>query len=312
MKKAVYLTIGSVLLASSIVATSVLLPTLTSINNVNTFYLYNFNPNNSTDLENVDLQLSSANYKSINTKYQDLIVGNSNINNGNYVLCITSQGYSSHNSFLYGTQGNDYIDSTVSETNQQPILNGNFGLGLKTIPNLETQPYVLIVQDVLTEDDYNDKEQFENMVREYKNIDTAAATEDSTSDDYKKKSWASSVEANFSFEPGKTYTTWDEKTAYYRTTNKFPILFNEIVAFVKSMFNNLSNIDSSSGIIIGYNNNKLNSDYSGSFSSTTSDDSTSEDSSGDTSTQSIFYSSFSTRSNNPFADWLKENYGTKK
>lgn len=306
MKKAIYLTIGSVILTSGIVATSVLLPTLTATSNIYPFCIYNYNPNNLDDISSENLQLKSSDFESINVRYQDLIVGNTNFNNGNYVLCISSQAYNSNNSFLYGPQGDNYIDSTVTETNQQPILNGDFGAGLKLIPDLVTQPKILIIQDVLTEADYRDEEEYNNLVQEYKNIDISSSNYDEDTDEYKKYNWAQQAKT-FSFSPGDTYETWDGKTEYFRKTNKFPILFNKIVDFTKSVFNNLSNLESSSGIIIGYKNNELTTEYSGSFSSS-SGDSSSES----TSTQSNFYSSFSTKSQSSFEKWLVDNYESKK
>ncbi len=306
MKKAIYLTIGSVLMTSAIVATSILLPTLTTSSNVNSFKLFNYNPNNLANLDNSQLRFNPTNMSSINQNYKDIISGKFYKDN-NYVLLITSQGYNSNNTFLYGSQ--DQIDSKVSETNSQPILNGDFGKGLKSIPDLQIQPKVLVIQDVLTKADYSDEEAYNNMVQEYKNIDTSAADNDENSDDYKKKHWAQSADP-FSFEPGKPYKTWDGKTVYFRQSNKFPLLYKEIVSFVKSNFNNLSDVTTSSSIVIGYKDGNLCSDFTGSFSSSTGDE---EGSDSNGASQTNFYSSYNnSKSISTFEQWLTDNYGTKE
>ena len=221
-------------------------------------------------------------------------------------MYIGSQGYSTNNNFLYGSQSN--LDSTVSEVNQQPELLGDFGVGLKFFEKLENQPKVLLLQDELTYADYQDKEEYENLVQEYKNIDLSSGVHDSESEEVKKKNWADTA-PKFSCEPGATYTTWDGKTEYFRKTNKFPIFFNEVVSFVKANFNNLSNINTSDGILIGYKNGKICSDFSGSFTSSTSDSTE-----GTTTTQSLFFQSFSTKqqATNNFTNWLSDNYGLKQ
>ncbi len=309
MKKAIYLTIGSVLAVSGVVATSVLLPTLTSTKNVCLFKVFNYNPDNLDfdNLENQQLVLSATNFSATNYNYLDIISGK--YNNPNYIFLITSQAYSKNNEFLYGSQDFNNLESKVTETNQQPILNGDFGNGLKSIPNLEIQPEVLIIQDELTEADYKDEDEFTNLVNKYNEIDISSGKYDENSDEYKQYQWAKNI-GEFSFEPGKTYQTWDGKTEYYRKTNKFPLLFNEVVSFVQQRFNNLSDIKTNSGILIGYKDGKLCSDFKGSFTTSQEDQNNSEDSG--TSTTQQFFSSYSYRTTSEFEKWLNENYGTKK
>lgn len=300
MKKSIYLTIGSVLFTSGVVAAGVLLPSITSISSSFAFNLYNFS--SSSD---ATLYFNKNDFQAINENYKNLIIGNSNINNGTYILYIGSQAYSTNNSFLYGSQSE--VNSTVSEVNQQPELLGDFGVGLKFFEKLENQPKVLVLQDQLTYADYQDKEEYENLVKEYKNIDISSGEYETDSDEVKKKNWADSA-PSFNSAPCATYTTWDGKTEYFRKTNKFPIFFNEVVSFVKANFNNLTDLSSSNGILIGYKNGKICSDFSGSF--TSSSDSTEED----TTTQSLFFQSFSTKqqTTNSFTNWLTENYGLKE
>lgn len=301
MKKSIYLTIGSVLFTSGVVAAGVLLPSITSISSSFAFNLYNFS--SSSD---ATLYFNENNFQAINENYKNLIIGNSNINNGTYILYIGSQAYSTNNSFLYGSQSE--VNSTVSEVNQQPELLGDFGVGLKFFEKLENQPKVLVLQDQLTYADYQDKEEYENLVKEYKNIDISSGEYKPDSDEVKKKNWADNIAPSFNSAPCATYTTWDGKTEYFRKTNKFPIFFNEVVSFVKANFNNLTDLSSSNGILIGYKNGKICSDFSGSF--TSSSDSTEED----TGTQSLFFQSFSTKqqTTNSFTNWLTENYGLKE
>lgn len=301
MKKSIYLTIGSVLFTSSVVAAGVLLPTVTSVSSSFAFNLYNFSTNN-----DAKLYFNKNDFQAINENYKNLIIGNSNINNGTYILYIGSQGYQTNNNFLYGSQQNN-VNSTVSEVNQQPELLGDFGVGLKFFEKLENQPKVLLLQDELTYADYQDKEEYENLVQEYKNIDLSSGDYDSESEEVKKKNWADKA-GPFNSAPGATYTTWDGKTEYFRKTNKFPIFFNEVVSFVKANFNNLSDISTSDGILIGYKNGKICSDFSGSF--TSSSGSTEEN----PATKSLFFQSFSTKqqATNNFTNWLSDNYGLKQ
>ena len=61
--------------------------------------------------------------------------------------------------------------------------------------------------------------------------------------------------------------------------------------------------------MIGYKNGKICSDFSGSFTSSTSDSTE-----GTTTTQSLFFQSFSTKqqATNNFTNWLSDNYGLKQ
>ena len=64
MKKSIYLTIGSVLFTSSVVAAGVLLPTVTSVSSSFAFNLYNFSTNSDAKLyfNKNDFQAINENY----------------------------------------------------------------------------------------------------------------------------------------------------------------------------------------------------------------------------------------------------------
>ena len=337
MKKAIYFTLGSIFLTSSIVAASVILPTVTVSQNYS-FYNFNFSSNIYSSSGDFVLRFSDDNLTSTNINYKKLILGSKEYNSGNYVLYIGSQGYSTNNTFLYGSQTMD--SNRVSVANSQPILNGDFGSIFNeyngndsAYDKLITKPKILVIQDVLTIDDYNDRDEFVNMVLEYKNLinndqENQFVDDSEKTENQKKQEWAQALYDNFtqedyfgfSMEPGSTYLDWNGKECYYRKTNKFPLLFNSIVDFVKSNFNNLNSLNSSSGIVLGYKDGVFCEEFGGSFNISTDDGSTD---SSDTTTQSSisqlnnFYSLFDVNlssksidynTNNSFITWILNCY----
>ena len=287
MKKAIYLTIGSIVLAGGITATAVCVPAF--VNTLgNNPKIFTFNP----DADNLQFNADLA--SSVNVSFKEAVLGSKKISNGTYFIYIGSQAYDNNNKFLYGNSvsfQNDILANPATLT-----LKGDFGKGLKTFNDLKEKPTVLMVQDIITAQMRQDANNYENKILEWKQITDEEIQNLRRQDKNKeaeelakKKSWAQSA-PTFSYEPGATYENWEGKTVKFRT-DAYAQQFLDMVKFVESKFSNLKDIKSSDGIIIGYKDGKICSNFSGSFVSSSSSDSSNSDSS--TSTQSAFFSTYS-------------------
>ncbi|MDE5599634.1 MAG: hypothetical protein K2I49_01740 [Ureaplasma sp.] len=132
----------------------------------------------------------------------------------------------------------------------------------------------------------------------------------------------------FETNPFSTYSTWDSQTRYYDESS-YAQEFRDLWDFIKNypLFGSrVREIDTTSGVIVGYKDGKLVDFYEGSFNSGSTDDGTTdgegtgdgESSDSTTETQSIRFSdlrasqatnsSLSEPLNNSFYNWLKTSY----
>lgn len=129
----------------------------------------------------------------------------------------------------------------------------------------------------------------------------------------------------FETNPFSTYSTWDSQTRYYDESS-YAQDFRDLWDFIKNypLFGSrVREIDTTSGIIVGYKDGKLVDLYEGSFNSESTDDGSSGEEGGEsgdstTETQSIRFSdlrasqttnsSLSEPLNNSFYNWLKASY----
>lgn len=320
MKKSIFFTLGAITLVGGIVATSVCVPAYIASQGNNP-KLFNFNVQN--------LRINTQTLSTVPVSFKEAVLGSKQINNGNYIIYIGSQAYGSNNQFLYGDQMGNGLNF---RSDRDPILKGSFGSGLKDIQNLKTQPQVLVVQDVMTSQIYQDYLNYENQVNEWKKINlTDYQGKDQYTEMQKKLNWATSA-PQFNFAPGAQYTNWEGKQQSFRT-DAYAKEFQEMVNFVKTRFSNVKDISTSDGIIIGYKDGNICSNFSGSFNSGSSGDAggNSDQSTPPPSTQNAFFSPYQTQSNKqsvladdaggnnnnsdsnktPFENWLESNYGLK-
>lgn len=317
MKKSIFFTLGAITLVGGIVATAVCVPAYIASQGNNP-KLFNFNVQN--------LRLSSQTLSTVPVGFKEAVLGSKQINNGNYFIYIGSQAYGSNNQFLYGQSMNNGLDFRA---NRDPLLDGSFASGLKDITNLKVQPQVLVVQDVMTSQIYQDYLNYENQVNEWKKINVSDYQGKNNYQEMQKKyNWAQSA-PKFNFAPGAQYTNWEGKQQTFRT-DAYAKEFNELVNFVKTRFSNVKDISTSDGIIIGYKNGNICSNYSGSFNSnsTGSEGSGGGSDSNTPTTQNAFFKPFQNQTttlatdaggnnnnNNstktPFENWLESNYGLK-
>ena len=343
MKKAIYLTIGSIVLTGGIVATSVCVPAFINTLGDNP-KIFSFNPSSTEDLVFNPLLASSS-----NVSFKEAVLGTTKINNGTYFLYVGSQAYNTNNQFLYGSDVS--LEENILPNPATLKIKGEFGEGLKTFNNLKEKPTVLMVQDIITPEVRQEAYSFKNQVDEWNQIKQedinkllAGNSEDVKKGQelQKKKLWASK-NPTFDYDPTATYTNWNDETVPYRT-DAYAKQFNDMVNFIKSKFSSLKDIKNSDGILIGYKDGNICTNYSGSFSSGSSSDDTTK-----SNTQSSsFFSTFANTPNkrddssssdgsdnsdnsddnssdnenngssdeqeqqkNPFITWLEENYGKK-
>lgn len=338
LHKSIFATVGSVVALSAIVATATCVPAYSNQTGNNLKVLSFEIPPLGTTQPQINLNYNVLG--SANVSLKAALLGTNQINDGSYIIYIGSQAYNSNNTFLYG---NAFTDVTQFQSQQTMALNGLFGSGLQSFNTLKIKPKVLMFQDVVGPQAFIAKAQFELDI---KNWSKDPIFGDSASDQKQKlaiwgttnqneinqkRLWATGQSAsNWSFDPLATYVNWQGKTVYFRTDSSAEQFRNVILPLVKKHFNNLQTVNTSQGIIIGYKNGKLCSDYSGSFTSTTSSGSNSSSSSSSTAaTQSNQFistyankdattlassssSTTSSTSNNQFLEWLQYNFGINK
>lgn len=326
MKKSIWITIGTLTLTGGLVATAVCVPAYVSAkaSGMNP-KIFNFNINSNGPLTINNLSLGSA-----NVSFKEAINGTTAINNGTYIIYIGSQGYESNNTFLYGS---NYSNPKEFQATPNIPLDGNFGVGLLQFKNLKNVPTVLMLQDVITPEVYDEQLAYNNQIIEWKNININDSK--TTKEQKKQHDWALNA-PTFSFKPGDTYTNWQGKTTFFRT-DKMASEFDDILSFVNKRYSNVKEISGSDGIIIGFNKGKICSNFVGSFNGSSSDSNSGSDnnSTGSTTTQSAQFLSLynnsslkllndenSSNSNtnvatnssapsNDFISWLEANYGLK-
>lgn len=310
MKKAIISSILAIGTVGAITASAVFLPAVVATNG---YSLYTFNY--AEALNNKDtFNLQTSYLNGINVGVKEAILGTTKINNGNYFIYIGSEGYASHRTFLYDQNSIE----TFGQDPTRPLDTSNFGNGIQclnsdmfTSSTTATTPVVLSYIDMLTMNDFSAREEYENTIAKFKNLqivnsaDKEQLSEKQLKINKKKYDWANAASA-FDFTPGATYKDWEGKTKYYRSSYESGLQFNEIVSFVKKNFTKVKDITTSDGIIIGYKKGKLvTTQYSGSF-----DTSSSSSSASIATNSSAFLASFTptTSFRSTFALWLQDIY----
>lgn len=309
MKKAIISSILSISTIGAITASAIYLPALVASNG---YSLYTFNYVEA--LNNKEMfNLQTSYLSGINVGVKEAILGTSKINNGNYFIYIGSEGYATHRTFLY----NQNSIETFSQNPTRPLETSNFGNGVQclnsdmfTTSSIATTPVVLNYIDMLTMNDFSAREEYQNTIAKYKNLqivnsaDKEQLSEEQLKINKKKFDWANAA-STFDFAPGATYKDWEGKTKYYRSSYESGLHFNEIISFIKQNFTSLKDITTSDGIVIGYKKGKLvTSQYSGSFESSSSSTSSANIKSNTFLTRFTPSTSFRTT----FALWLQDTY----
>lgn len=302
MKKAILGTILSIGGVVTVTTAGVFLPVYMSYQGYNSFE-YNYQLAFPTiDLQTTDRRLTSQFLSGTNISAKSLILGDTSVNNGTYIFYLASDAYSNHRTFMYG---NEYSNENLLQTNPFPKLNGMFGEGMKYLNSTKfnenkltniNNPKVFTYIDRITESDWIAKTNYEKMVDEYKNLritndniqeGEVILTEAEIEENKKLRNWAENAQP-WSFEPGRQYTDWNNNSHYFRASADAGNKFLELYNFIKRNFKNVLDLNTSNGIVIAYVNGKITTNmFTGSFSSSSSDDS------GDTTTQNMsFYNPY--------------------
>lgn len=314
MKKAIISSILAIGTIGAVTASAIFLPAVVASNG---YSLYTFDYADALNgKETFNLQTSYLN--GVNVGVKEAILGTTKINNGNYFIYIGSEGYASHRTFLY----NQNSIETFSQNPTRPLDTSNFGNGIQclnsdmfTNSTSATTPVVLSYIDMLTMNDFSAREEYENTIAKYKNLQIVnSADKEQLSDkqlktNKKKYDWANAA-SSFDFTPGATYKDWQGKTKYYRSSYESGLQFNQIISFIKQNFTSLKDVTTSDGIVIGYKKGKLvTTQYSGSFETSSSGDS----STSRATMNSAFLASFTptTSFRTAFALWLQDIYLNK-
>lgn len=313
MKKAITITILSVLSIGAVVATSVFLPAFVKNQQFSIYKLDYQQAIQDAQNNNTSFSLYNKYLNACNFSLKEAVIGTKTINNGNYIIYLGSEGYTNNRKFLYGSKSdiNDF-ESNFSRS----LETSDFGNGLEYLDNSQFKnnnknvPIMLSFIDMLNVSDLQAKNDYDTTINKFKKLQITndsnnPLTEEELKENKIKYNWAKSA-PQFDYAPGKTYTDWEGKTHYFRSTYQSGITFNKIVDFIKVHFANLTDISTSDGIVIGYKNGQLVSTmYSGSFSSTTNNSDSTTNSS--FSTQITRFTP-STEFNSTFANWIKTAY----
>lgn len=310
MKKSIISSIIAVSCVSAVTAAAVFLPAVVANNG---YSIYTFDYTKAIgNSDNFNLQTNYMN--GINVGLKEAILGTTKINNGDYVLYIGSEAYGNNRNFLYKQSDINIFQSDPS----RPLDTSDFGNGLQYLNSNEfkeeynkkytTLPTVVTYIDSLTLNDFTARDNYENLVKSYKKLritndglkDDEEKLSDAQLEENKKKyDWAVSA-PTFSFEPGKSYTDLKGNKKYFRDSYQSGLQFNEIYNFVVNNFTGLTDISSSSGIVLGYRKGSLvPRQYSGTFGG----DSSSSESSASVSMLARWTPAASY--NTVFAAWLK-------
>lgn len=313
MKKSIIISIGAVFGICAITAVAVFVPAARSMIGYSPIIVNNaktFNPNTAPNA---------------NASYQQALLGTKKINNGNYVLYVGSLAYVNNATFLLGSTpgGNAYKPQNLASNISYP-LDGSYGTGLdymKNNPNLfAVHPEFVTILNTIAPAELQQEQAFNNLINEYLNLQiTSSSTSEEIAAIQKKKQWAEQNKNSFSYIPGAVYSNLDGKQVPFINSEQTKEFLN-IVAYMKTKFPKMQNLDQSPGFVIGYKNGKPVAEYTKSFV---------QDNKGDkkgsnaavrlNDVENIVKNNFATTNGEQktiaptsnFYTWLKANYATK-
>lgn len=311
MKKAIAITILSVLSIGGITATSVFLPAFTKNQEFSVYQLNYEQAIQDAQDGNTSFALYNKYLNAANFSLKEALMGSKKINNGDYIIYLGSEGYANNRKFLYNQSNINLFESNFNRS----LETSDFGNGLEYLDNNQFRnnnkdvPIVLSFIDMINIADLQAKEEYDQTIRSFKNLQIVSdgvLTENQLKENKRKYDWAKAA-PQFDYAPGKTYLDWEGKTKYFRATSESGLVFNKIINFVSNHFANLTDISTSDGVVIGYKNGELiKTMYSGSFTSTSSDSGSSDSSSSSRAITKAYTPS--TEFNTTFATWIKTSY----
>lgn len=271
MKKAIIFSVLSVGCVGAVTASAVFLPAVVAYNG---YSAYNFDFVSALNGDTFNLKSNFMNAMNISIK--SLILGTRQVNNGNYVLYIGSEGYANNRGFLYDQ--NDISD--FQNNPSRPLEKSDFGNGLQYLNSQEFKqtegavtPVVITYIDTLTLSDFVAKENYENLISSYKKLtitndlldEDEKLTDEQLEENKKKYDWANGA-PSFSFAPGESYKDWEGNKKYFRDSYQSGLKFKELYNFITANFSGLQDVSGSQGIVLGYRLGKFApSQYTGSF-----------------------------------------------
>lgn len=245
MKKAILITTAILGTSAAVVTTSTFLALSKKeiINSKQFSYISSHKPLNYDNLAN------------INVDFKKLILGTNQVNNGNYILYIGTQGNISNLNFMIDNESNNI--SSINDLKNNYNIKTN-GLLAKVIENtntsfelgvLESKPEFYGLVDTLNSDIFKQKEDYENLVKRLRS---------STIENEKK--WADAAASEYSFDFTKKYKDLNGNEVYFRVDKQAQNM-RFIMDFVKDYLKskNIKNLNDkdSPGLILLYTNGNL-------------------------------------------------------
>lgn len=263
MKKAIISTISAILGVGVITTSALFLPALVSTEQ---YHLYDFNY---TQVPNGSLELTTNRLNGTNLTTIDAIHGTTQINGGNYIVYIGSEGDQGNRNFLYNVSSEHDFENNFNRS----LNNSDFGDGMKVLNSTEFKgiyesrygqnaslPKVLTYIDRIDYNDFVARDKFIAQINEFKKLPTSKdsvegknLTDDQIKINKKKKEWAEQNIA-FDFKPNATYKDWEGKTKHFRSSWQSGQKYSELYSYITKKFAGASG--NTWGIIFAYKMNK--------------------------------------------------------
>ncbi|MBR2651722.1 hypothetical protein IKD48_02930 [bacterium] len=172
MKKAIAITILSVLSIGGITATSVFLPAFTKNQEFSVYKLNYEQAIQDAQDGNTSFALYNKYLNAANFSLKEALMGSKKINNGDYIIYLGSEGYANNRKFLYNQSNINLFESNFNRS----LETSDFGNGLEYLDNNQFRnnnkdvPIVLSFIDMINIADLQAKEEYDQTIRSFKNL----------------------------------------------------------------------------------------------------------------------------------------------
>lgn len=245
MKKAILISIASLVGVSAIVATS----TFLSLSTKTDVYA------KSIQASSVNQSLNYTNLSNANVGIKEMLLGTKKINNGNYVLYIGTQSNLDNLDFVYSNQANHINSVNDLQYNDNLNFNGSLSKTINNVKNYadkdiyEHVPQFYSFIDLINSDVFKQKQEYENLIKQNK---SSTIKED--------QNWANNAPTEYSFDVNKKYKDKNGKEVYFRNDAQ-AIKFREILNFLKTYLSKEKLVELSAtktpGIVLFYSQDNL-------------------------------------------------------
>ncbi|BAO73640.1 hypothetical protein [Ureaplasma parvum] len=245
MKKAILISISSLIGISAIVATSTFL-SLSAKTNIYAKLI------KSSDLNQ---SLNYTNLSDANIGIKEMLLGTNKINNGNYVLYIGTQSNLDNLNFVYDNQTNHINSISDLKYNDNLKFNGSLAKSINNVKNYadkgvyEHVPEFYSFIDLIDTNVFKQKQDYENLIKQNK---SSTIKED--------QNWANNAPTDYSFDVNKKYKDKSGREVYFRNDTQ-AVKFREILNFLKKYLSKEKLIELSTsqtpGIVLFYSQDNL-------------------------------------------------------